>query len=266
MGETGINIIDRDLRSQSITMIGFAAPHKSLMTRLLMTGMRNAFNQNMNSFFFAPPHSSVDSVFKKHMPAPKNSLFVGLSYSHEGDLGSYELQNPLTNTNDGSIRRFDSALSSLTNKPNFIFFMFTQLQVPAVWTELKFLQSRRSVPLIIAVAADLTAHFGALPPALDSVMQLSETQAGVRVTSIRTKTSPTPMPMTYFEDFDLDATTDLYVPCKPKPAQLTLAEVDAELYDLRGFDAQRDNSDKVKDLMKRRHELTGTNKRPSFMS
>lgn len=274
MGMTSLNVVDRDLKSQTIGLIAFDTP-KSIITRFLVTGMVAAFNgQAASSYFFAPPQTQIDTLFKKHRPAPIGNRYMDLNYNYENDLHNFQLQNPLTN-DKGSLRKIDEMIGSLAAKPSLLFFMFTQTQQDDVWRELKFLHTKYSSPLVVAMYSNLFSRAPAnpLPACIDYAMQINETpNLGCKATPFRSKAvNPTSMPAGQHpiyvpEEFTVDPATDLYISSTPKSTQMTLAEVDAELYDLRGFDAQRAAPDKVKTLLKRRQELTGNNKRPSFMS
>lgn len=257
----GTTFLDREMGNPSFGLIGFSSPRAHAM-RFIMWTMKNAFlTHGWKSHVFIPASQVILDIFNQHCPSHNGNQQAVVNYNHENSLANYKLQNPLSSDKQ-SLQQFYEAIDAV--KPNMVAFMFTKNPSDSVLQEMKFLHSKRSMTILAAVDTDLNARDKkiALPSEIDFAAQLSDANGGGRLAAFKSSTGST-LPI---EEFEKDPKSGLFISAKPSAAQLTIAEVDAQLYDLRAFDAQQSNPDKVKDLLKRRQELTGTNKRPSFMS
>jgi len=280
--KTGVTAIDREISAQTFGLIGFEGG-KTCISKLLMTIVKNASLSGNNCLLFLPPNSYVDNIYCTQKPKItgdpgfKAANWIEKTYNYESDLNTFHFQNPLDGSS-GSVKRFDSAIGSMKD-PHLVMFLFTNMPSDTALFEMRWLQSKYTFAMIAALPGNLfNRNWNVqLPKAIKYAMQFEEVtnqngskEGPVRIKPFFAPSNPMPMPPTGHptytpDDLELDA-NDFYVQAKPKPTRMTLAEVDAQLYDLRGFDAQAQNLTLLNELMARRHELTKTTKRPAFMS
>ena len=260
--KSNIAPIDREFNAGARVFGWNYTTARSDVAQLFLTIAKKAIDFGVGSLVLMPRSTPISQRVDKVLQSPSSINKVTVDYNLGADLENYEQTTPLKT---GSFKRIHDHIKSVPNPHQVLFLLFRDTLSKESVGELR--QLYYSFAGVLHFATPI-----AIPDAyIDASFEFHNqgklangpNATGVMIKTIKHFNNAKPSPS--YEMLETDAEGNWFSLTTRRPDEITLEEVLSTLYDLKTYELQRENHDKVRIMLDRYKQLTGQS-RPKFMN